>query len=714
MGSGHRQNVRLFLEGREVPFVGAAIVGKPGQALFASIDMVPTQVIKFIRPRTQVHIFVRDNLAFGNDGYYLAFDGECFGRTMEKKHDGRSFSISALDFSSYIQESKTYTLSPNFVPTLVDGIAQNGEPSPDQLLKAIAGKSIQTSSTSNHKLIEIILSKPDILDGIVAVVDYLKSANIFYQCAFERLRIMDRINAFSSGRIKEFLSGLNVQQFLNDFMGAHGGMGSLMDLLNDIMKLVFHDFVSIPFPALVPIRQAGRTGDTIGNFMYIPDGYTLPAPMCNVIFPSQQSGFSFQEDFRAVPTRYAFRFAHPVMMNDSVTFPTYPMQVYPTSFSNYMFGSKDITDAEAKSMLGPSSFYKDKNGHTYAQVNYGKPTEGKSVGTTNNLSFREPDFLTNEESIKGIYFEIDTFMPSYTSLVLNSDPEARQKFTKEVGKYLYFKHRYAARNVTASIKFNPFLVPGFNAIFLDDSDAGQTFVAKLQSVVHHLSNQGCATQVELGYGRDFDEIDALTGQASEPTQPAWFDESIFGGKDKELYKREVEYLKKLGIINATEAKRRLSLEGVSTYGNLGEKFYKPLLGVGSVVDIVKNKDKENKGNSPALATTRGAVEYIINRYRNLSQDEKAREKFIRDVTQRPLVGISQAFKFLGAAPVGTTNRPGSAIIPDEYAQFVGTTIPPLPQRFDGIGYPDELVLKERRGIIDKYVAQLRSRRGFRG
>ena len=96
MSAGVSQKCRLFLEGREVPFVSASIASAVGQPVTAFIDLVPADPIKFIRPKTQVHVFVRDTLNFGDDNFYLAFEGEVVGRQMGKSQSSRYFRITAV------------------------------------------------------------------------------------------------------------------------------------------------------------------------------------------------------------------------------------------------------------------------------------------------------------------------------------------------------------------------------------------------------------------------------------------------------------------------------------------------------------------------------------------------------------------------------------------------------------------------------------------
>ena len=552
---GSRQKARLFIEGREVPFQSAVISSKVGAPTTATINVVPLQGIKNVLPRTQVHIFLRDSKNLPDNNYYLAFEGEVLGRAYGKKQDSRYMSFVAVDYSSYWDETKSYVMNPNFVLGKIADVIGAQDAPINETVKALGGSTFQTSATSNTAMIGIMLSaavttvtnpdgtttqklgapgNKDLAQGVVNVIRKLSGASQFFAAAYDRLRIIDRLNLFSSGRLQSFLQDLQIDEFLADFTGKFGGISDLRTMLYSVMALVFHDFVSVPFPAKIP-SKTNSAQSVLSQFLFVPDCYSLPAPLCNVVFPNQQLGYDFQDDFRAMPTRYAFRASMPLMTAQGITYPQYPTQFYPTAFSDYMFGKHTVSASEKASILGPSKLLTDlKSGNTYASIFYGNANT-KAVGTAFSNVLREADYMSNEESLKGIYLDMDTFMPGYTALAKSATPAARTNFIQGIGSYLFFKKRFSSRSVSAQLIFHPFLVPGFNAIFLDESLAGQSFIAKVQGVSHLLANDGFTTQVELAYGRDFDEVDELTGGNGEPPTPPWFDPSILAKRIPQAY-----------------------------------------------------------------------------------------------------------------------------------------------------------------------------------
>ena len=712
MASGHRQKCRLFLEGREVPFVGATLLCEEGSPVVASIDLVPAEPAKFIKPKTQVQIFVQDPINFGDMNFYLAFDGEVSARGFSKQATGsRGNSIVAIDYLGYLQEARVYYQNPQYQVNKAEEHTK-GDVSANAEIKASVAVSLTGTATANSRMIEFITAKMnsggDLLDGIVDVFKKLKNVNVYYKAAFDRLRIDDRIRVYSSKNLKSFLARVGAEDFLASYTGQHGGLFSMGDLLKSIMGLVFHNLISVPFPG--KIESSG--GAVLGNYLFVPDTYQLPPPKCNVIFPNQLISFNFNEDFRQAPTRFMFRGAYPEFLTQETDILSYPAMYYPDSFYDYMYGlKKNKENKDTTGLMAPSTLMKDSSGRTFANVFYGQKAENTAVGTSISSRLREQDFLTNDESIRGIFLSEARFPPSFTALSRASNAVSRIKLMREIGKYEFFKQRYAARNAAANLMFSPFIVPGFNTLIVDDSDSGQTVVAKIKSVTHYLSNSGSTTTLALGYARTFDEIDELSGDAGDPPVPDWFDPSIFGKsgdtESQNLYKKETDYLDGLKELSEEEKTIRAGIKTATVYPNLS-KFYQSVLGIDAVTDNgVTDTGPGNSLNKSSLVTTRGAAVHLTQTYKRFASSDQARDSFVRKYTARKVPTMAEAMEYLGAKADG-------GIVPEEFAKFVATTEGSRKGRFDGKGYEDEKVLQYRRGIIDKYVELLKNKKGFRG
>ena len=60
MTIGHKLDLRLFIEGVEVPVIGASVNLAPNTPVAASIQVIATDKVHFLYPRTLVHLFFYD------------------------------------------------------------------------------------------------------------------------------------------------------------------------------------------------------------------------------------------------------------------------------------------------------------------------------------------------------------------------------------------------------------------------------------------------------------------------------------------------------------------------------------------------------------------------------------------------------------------------------------------------------------------------------
>jgi hypothetical protein len=74
-------------------------------------------------------------------------------------------------------------------------------------------------------------------------------------------------------------------------------------------------------------------------------------------------------------------------------------------------------------------------------------------------------------------------------------------------KYEYFRSRFETRSATVSLAFNPYIVPGFSAVVLDNIVSGFHSIGYVNSVSHSFSAQGdMQTTVVLSYVRTLPEF----------------------------------------------------------------------------------------------------------------------------------------------------------------------------------------------------------------
>lgn len=142
MTIGHKLGLRLFLEGIEVPVIGVSLTISANAPVTAAIQVIATDKILNIMPRTVVHLFFYDFVqesvdyssqlaesrtvtgAFNTDyldainyQYKILFMGEVQGLGFSKDSGNRSVVLNCVDFSNYWDTTYQY----NFRGSLLGG-----------------------------------------------------------------------------------------------------------------------------------------------------------------------------------------------------------------------------------------------------------------------------------------------------------------------------------------------------------------------------------------------------------------------------------------------------------------------------------------------------------------------------------------------------------------------------------------------------------------
>jgi hypothetical protein len=687
MAQGRPLGAKLLIEGIEVPLIGATISTGVNQSSIAYVDLVPHQTINNIKPRSLVQIFVRDFMNANKGGaatpypYILAWQGEVFGYNFGKTPASRSFSISCIDESSYWDNIIAYFF--NAQQSLGKAGAEQAGTARSvaeaKKMHIVIQPVVPAQSSFFRQKIGDVLKDPskDFLDAFVELYKNFALVNDFYRNAEERLRILDRIILKSSGKLQQLIEQNEALEWFEGIVGRNTGFTSLRSIIQDLMSLIFHDMITVPFPGRVatkikkPLPGVKKEPKTIGSFIFKPNLYMMPPPVCNIFFPDEYSSFQFSRNFFEEPTRLIYMPELPSRLGETARV-VLPHVYEPPSFGNFMYGDKPASDFAGGDSLqtpkgvDPGKYYDDDTSDS-APVNNGKKREGQ--------------FLTNEELYKGIWMARESMMPATTQFRTALDDHGKNEFTARVARYLFFKKRFQKRKLQITSHLKMSVVPGFPVLILDKSDADQTVTAYCSSVTHRIyATEGGYTNVQLTYARTVAEQDISSFFGTQLLIPPWFDEEIFGGvttpPPSEAAPQEVE---------------DLGIQYVST-GRLSE-FYGSLLGSKGSKSLTEYYKKE--------FTLLGASRRLLQEYKKKVTQNADIMGYIASVTSRDYVRMRDAMTFIGAA-TGTKNLEEA-----EFIEFSG-------KDFRRVGKTDEQVVKTKRIIITKYRDILKKGRGFSG
>ena len=690
---------KLLLEGKEVPFIGATITCAVNQASIAYVDLVPHQSINDIKPRTLVQIFVRQ---FQDEGpkcvfpYILAWEGEVFGYSFGKTPSSRSFSISCIDITSYWDNVLAYYF--NGEQSMGSGAIQLGSQANIVNDIKVTGERlvpvVQSQASYFKKKIDETLkdTTKDFLDAVGAIYADIGKVNDFFYNAEDRLRIRDRIVMRSSGSLTKLVDETVAMSWFSDLPGRSSGFTSLRFILQDLLAIIFHDTVTIPFPAAVDagtfldpkkdgITLPSKKKKTIGSFVFKPNLYMLPPPMCNVFFPDEYSSFQYSRNFFKEPTRMTYQPEIPAMYGQGAAAVFMPCVYQPPSFHAYMKSSKPVSWDNYRGTGGIGIPKNSKDPGRY----YDEDTDPKFKDVNSGLK-REQQFLTSEERIQGIVHARESMIPASSSfrMALDDYNDMKNTFSKNIAQYLFYKKRFQDRTLQITSHLKMSVVPGFPVLLLDDSDADQNIVAYCTSVTHRIyATEGGYTNVQLTYARHIAEQDKAGTAGATYMVPPWFAEEIFGTftwpkkKGEEATKEETA---KIGLTVVPGAKLAEFYEAL-----LGDRGSKP------VTSVQPNED--------ALT---GSVRGLINEYKKRkASGVRDVQQYIYIATARRYIRMKSAMQFISASTKTDDIENASWI------EFIGSP-------FTRKGEVDEEAVALRGSIITKYRDILKSQRGFRG
>lgn len=689
MAQGRPLGAKLFIEGLEVPFTGATISAGVNRASIAYVDLVPHQSINNIKPRSLIQIFVRNYMdtAAGKSAdpsfpYVLAWQGEVFGYNFGKTPSSRSFSLSCIDESSYWDNVIAYFF--NAQQSMGKGTNEMSGQAFDiadaKKQHIVIQPVVPAQASFFRQKIGDVLKDPskDFLDAFVELYKNFALVNDFYKNAEERLRIIDRIVLRSSGKLQQLLEQNEALEWFEGIVGRNTGFTSLRSIIQDLMSLIFHDMVTVPFPGRVkskiknPLPGPNSNALTIGSFVFKPNLYMMPPPVCNIFFPDEYSSFQFSRNFFEEPTRLIYMPELPARLGATSSRVFLPHVYEPPSFGNYMYG-----EAPATNFAGGDSL------QTPVGVDYGKyyDDDKSAAAPVNNSKKREGQFLTNEELYKGIWMTRESLMPATTQFRQALDDFGKREFTQRVARYLFFKKRFQKRQLQITSHLKMSVVPGFPVLILDRSDADQTMTAYCSEITHRIyATEGGYTNVQLTYARTVTEQDVSSSFGTQLLIPPWFDETIFGTVTKPPPSAAApQEVKNLG--NQIVSTSKLTDFYTDLLGGKGSK---------ALTDYFKGE-----------LTLLGASRKLLQEYETKVAQNADIMSYIASVTSRDYVKMRDAMGFISAT---------SSVKDLENAQFIEFTSP----QFLRVGKTDESVVALKRNIIVKYRDFLKKARGFRG
>lgn len=266
MTIGHQLGLRLFIEGIEVPVISASISIAPGAPAAASIQIIPTDKSLEFHPRTVVHLFFFDFVAYGaynygtvteglseedffNQYYKLLFMGELQGVQFMKDTGNRSIVLSCVDFSNYWDTTYQY----NFNGELLGGRAKaNFMGANTNLFNSPLGHGVGTVAALLCAKCVSFDGLEGLLAGVVRVLEAIggayygtktfKGCNDFASIAELRIKLLQQICAAEKDTsTKNLFARKAFNMWMNRQVGSLGQLVTFRGLTQVLLKFIMHE-----------------------------------------------------------------------------------------------------------------------------------------------------------------------------------------------------------------------------------------------------------------------------------------------------------------------------------------------------------------------------------------------------------------------------------------------------------------------------------------
>lgn len=653
-----RLNLRLFIDGVEVPVIGARCTFPDGGAATAEVQVIATDAVWTLPPRSLVTLFYYDGRPYTGDNlggvirYYpigpsdprrwkLLFMGEIAGVVMQKQDNQRAAILHCVDFTSYWD-----FIQQHYVNFQNGGVELFENAFLGVRMDRIKNFDVITKDVHSNLLTTLLKSKvrvngkdvPSLYLGLHRLIrEMFFASNFYYARAFNRLRMGDLFVGLPQDTTAAKLFRLDYfQKFINNQIGGGGGLVTARQMIDFLLKTVFHTTTTVPCPmfdrtgavrgfdpdanadtiASEIIDRDAYKGATLNYTVLKPDAWFLVPPACNVIFPHQYNALSYQRNYLAEPTR--------LFMRTSLFF---------TGADKWLTERFYAPDFEVF-----NDFLHLKGGY---------------------LSRMSKILLPHEEQV-GIN-PIMGWQPDIGAYVAKG---ARREYLSKVADYEFWKARFAQRALNVSGPFNPEVLAGYPGVVMDrvgvGAEANRHFVGQIATVVHAIDQTGGWTYITMTAARVHDEdID-------------------FDGAGK-----TIEEITSRGTDGFLDDRYDMS--------RIGKEVYTPLFGCGSFLDTfsasaLSEEDSDIIANAKTIATEKGemvgAVAVAEAFYRRVVTTNGDADTFSWNVARRPHADMVQILG-LGGLNVGEDEQAAvDAILRDPTWEGAGD--PDATQGFMGV------------------------------
>lgn len=262
---GKPLNLRLFLEGIEIPCVSANVSIGVNAPAAASIQAIPADEGLVLHPRTMVHLFFLADTVIEVDGvrgaprklteYKLLFSGEMIAYQFQQTPQSRGLVLQCVDFSSYWDSAHAtaieYGPGGNWATHSAGLNASNAALFDDivsQIPARLAAWLRDTPKTPGLSTIDGLAGGIiRILEAVGGVPGYERGINDFFTVAELRCHLLQQIIAEENDNTaRRLIEGTVFDEWLRNGLQNMGQQVTFRDIIKLLFQYIYYEMVPNP------------------------------------------------------------------------------------------------------------------------------------------------------------------------------------------------------------------------------------------------------------------------------------------------------------------------------------------------------------------------------------------------------------------------------------------------------------------------------------
>ena len=241
---GRKVNARLYLDGQRVPIKSVSVSASENNHIQASIEIPPAPMVRTLKPRTVVHVFVKESR---NDTFHLFFEGEYIGYRDTEEAGRKAFELQCIGFTNFwetvyqffINKFSPASIGQHEVASFVSGGAVG------QGASVTSVNITMPRDISGNYVVEALLRNgSDVQQALLGVIHlmanmaggqngdvYSPRINSQIEKAFVNLRLGERIFILPDEAIKSLVGLKNARAVIEQIAGTLADFSTLSGVL---------------------------------------------------------------------------------------------------------------------------------------------------------------------------------------------------------------------------------------------------------------------------------------------------------------------------------------------------------------------------------------------------------------------------------------------------------------------------------------------------